>query len=331
MATGEQILRLLQAFREHDNLMFHKVAENIIADEVSANHHTLARDLKRALGNQPKKAAELVVLPRDKRNGVSLLNLQLSTVKSDQIILPESTKRKIDRVLQEHQHSGQLERHGYQPKRKLLFWGPPGCGKTLTAHYVAHELNIPIGIVRLSSLISSFLGDTASHLQSVFDAANKTPMVLLLDEMDAIGKNRNDPNDVGELKRVVNTLLQAMDQYHPAQGLVISASNHQYLLDAALWRRFDGIINFPLPVSEDIAKQLHRLLNGIKTDGRLEQVVNELNGMSFGDIERIVIESIKTMILEERKKLVTSDLVHEIKLFKEASSARQELSLHNGP
>jgi AAA+ superfamily predicted ATPase len=135
---------------------------------------------------------------------------------------------------------------------------------------LAHELGLPVGVVRLNAVISSFLGDTASHLHRVFNLANTTPMVLLLDEVDAVGKNRDDPNDVGELKRVVNSLLQAMDTFDSSKSIIIAASNHQYLLDPALWRRFDALIEFPLPGKTEREIYLQRLLNGVEFDGSLE-------------------------------------------------------------
>ncbi len=137
---------------------------------------------------------------------------------------------------------------------------------------MAHELGLAIGTIRLSSLISSFLGDTASRIDEVFDYANKVPMVVLLDEVDAIGKTRDDSNDVGEVKRVVNSLLQAMDGFSSNQSILIAASNHEYLLDQALWRRFDDVIEFPQPSLMDIRLDLKRLLNGIAVEADLEQV-----------------------------------------------------------
>ncbi|PZM86030.1 MAG: ATP-binding protein [Candidatus Melainabacteria bacterium] len=314
MATGDQLKKLLAAYRDRDDSLFFRVAQGIISDETAANHHALARDLKKALGDQ-RRAGELVLLPRDK-GGVSLLNLAQSDVSAERLVFSKSTADKIGRVLEEHKAAATLAAFGYFPKKKLLFWGPPGCGKTMTAYYLAHELGLQIGTVRLSSLISSYLGDTAQHLDAVFETANNTPMVLLLDEVDALGKSRDDPNDVGELKRVVNTLLQAMDRFTCKQSIVIAASNHEYMLDPALWRRFDDVVEFPLPAQFEIRTDLERLLNGVKLEGELSDAVELLDGFSFADIERIAIEAVKTMILEHRTYLVIDDLVSQIKAFR---------------
>jgi SpoVK/Ycf46/Vps4 family AAA+-type ATPase len=264
MVDAKQLKRLFQAFKEREDAAFYRAAESLIADELAANHHALAQELQQALGKQPLKQIaqnELRLLPKDRRSGEDLVTLKESSIDSTQIVFNQETKAKIERVLDEHRQRQKLAKYGYLPKTKLLFWGPPGCGKTFTAKYLAYELGLPVGVLRLSAVISSFLGDTASHLQRVFNLANTTPMVLLLDEVDAVGKNRDDPNDVGELKRVVNSLLQAMDSFDSSKSIVIAASNHQYLLDPALWRRFDDLIEFSLPTKTEREFYLQYLLS----------------------------------------------------------------------
>jgi SpoVK/Ycf46/Vps4 family AAA+-type ATPase len=326
MVAGKQLKRLFQAFKERDDNAFYRAAEALIADELIANHHALAQELQQALGRQPMKQMTqngLRLLPKDRRSGDDLVILEESSVDSTQVVLNQETQGKIERVLDEHRKRQQLSKYGYLPKTKLLFWGLPGCGKTFTAKYLAHELGLPVGIVRLNAVISSFLGDTASHLQRVFNLANTTPMVLLLDEVDAVGKNRDDPNDVGELKRVVNSLLQAMDTFDSSKSIIIAASNHQYLLDPALWRRFDALIEFPLPGKTEREIYLQRLLNGVKFDGSLEYIAKNMSSLSYADIQRITVEAIKTMILEGRENLQTQDISEQLKDFKKATSEAQ--------
>ena len=323
MSKTLYIKKLFQAFKDHDESAFYRTAEALIENELATNHHALASDLQKALGNRPlKQIAQngLKLLPKDRRSGEELVVLEESFIDSTQIVLNQITKAKIDRVLDEHRKRQQLAKYGYLPKTKLLFWGSPGCGKTFTAKYLAYELGLPIGVLRLSAVISSFLGDTASHLQRVFNLANTTPMVLLLDEVDAVGKNRDDPNDVGELKRVVNSLLQAMDSFDSSKSVVIAASNHQYLLDPALWRRFDDLIEFPLPSKAERDIYLQHLLNGVHFDGSLEYVAKNMNSLSYADIQHITVEAIKTMILEGREKLQIQDISEQLKAFKKSTS-----------
>ncbi|GBL10418.1 MAG: ATP-binding protein [Microcystis aeruginosa L111-01] len=323
MIAEKQLKRLFQAFKERDDVAFYRAAESLIADELAANHHALAQELQQVLGKQPLKQIPqngLRLLPKDRRSGEDLVILEESSIDSTQIVFNQETKAKIERVLDEHRQRQKLAKYGYLPKTKLLFWGPPGCGKTFTAKYLAYELGLPVGLLRLSAVISSFLGDTASHLQRVFNLANTTPMVLLLDEVDAVGKNRDDPNDVGELKRVVNSLLQAMDSFDSSKSIVIAASNHQYLLDPALWRRFDDLIEFSLPTKTEREFYLQRLLNGVYFDGSLEYIAKNMSSLSYADIQRITIEAIKTMILEGREQLQSQDISEQLKAFKKASS-----------
>lgn len=314
------MIRLFEAYRDGDEAEFFKVAEAVIAGELTANHHKFASELKHALGNgrglKPARRSDLAPLPTDRREGEELVRLHRSTVDATKIVLTKETGAKISRTLAEHRKRDRLASHGYHPKSKLLFWGGPGCGKTYTAYHLAYELGLPIGVVRLNALVSSFLGDTAAHLQKIFDFAGATPMVLLLDEVDAFGKERDDSNDVGELKRVVNSLLQALDAFEPNGSVVIAASNHQYMLDEALWRRFDDLIHFPLPGKTERELYLDRLLNGVEFEGARPALAENFDGMSFADIRRVVVEALKTAILGDREVLGLEDVARQIEAYR---------------
>jgi SpoVK/Ycf46/Vps4 family AAA+-type ATPase len=323
MTNVERLITLFRAFRERDDETFHRAAEAIIADELTANHHSQAIELQKALANGAKRPLQrngtpLTVLPKDRRYGEALVQVVQPRADSNRVILAPEPRAQIERVVSEHSQRLKLAKYGYLPKSKLLFWGPPGCGKTLTAHLIASQLGLPLGVVRLNTLITSFLGETASHIQRVFDLAQSTPMVLLLDEADAVAKDRDDSNDVGELKRVVNSLLQAMDSFQSAESVVIAASNHQYLLDDALWRRFDDVVVFPMPAPAQLKGMLTVLLNGVNLAGNLDALAKKLSGLSFGQVEKGVIESIKTMILEDRSELRTADLTAYFKKYRTA-------------
>lgn len=317
----DRLKSLFQAFKRHDEAAFMSVAESIIFEELAANHHGSASELKQALGLQNGSTrlgvtGQLSSLPKDRRQGEDLLFLDESSVSAERLFLNRDTCSKIHRVLDEQRHRSLLAKYGYGPKSKLLFWGPPGCGKSLTARYLAAELGLPLAVLRISSVISSFVGDTATHIQKVFSRAAQTPMVLLLDEVDAIGKNRDDPNDVGELKRVVNGLLQAVDTFKSGNSLMVAASNHQHLLDPALWRRFDDVVQFPLPDEDSRLRFMQALLNGVQTDGPIAPISARMKGLSYAEIERVCIEAVKTMILEERNLLMISDLVTQFRNWK---------------
>lgn len=332
MVRDERLVALFRAFGERQDATFMRVAEGIIADELAANHHSLATELRRALERGREAAREqratlaMLPLPKDRRNGEQLITCHEPTVSQDQIVLDRACSKKLTRVLEEHRNRLLLAQHGYPPKRKLLFWGPPGCGKTYAANFIAHELGMPMGTIRLNAIISSFLGDTASHIQRVFDLADSRPMVLLLDEIDAVAKNRDDRNDVGELKRVVNSLLQAMDSFTSKGSILIAASNHQYLLDPAIWRRFDEIVHFPPPAEVERQQYLNLLLNGVSLTGSSRQVARGLSSLSYADIQKIVVDALKSMILRGDNSLRAADISEHMRALREDLSAAKETS-----
>lgn len=320
---ADKLKNLFQAYRDRNDSAFFKIAENIISDELAANHFHAATALQQALGkgrgglmSNGVKITELMpVPPKDRRNGEDLLWLTDTPVSPVVFFSPEA-EMKVARVLEEQRSGNALRKHGYAPKSKLLFWGPPGCGKTLTAQYIAAELGLPLATVRLSAVISSFLGDTAAHLQRILSRANSAPMVLLLDEADALAKNRDDPNDVGELKRVVNSFLQALDSFSSPRSVLIAASNHQYLLDPALWRRFDDVVEFSLPELRQRQGYLAHLLSGVRVEGSLQEVARKMTAMSYSDIEKLTIDAVKTMILRREDTFRAQCLLMELQAWK---------------
>ena len=316
MTDTDALMRLFRAYRDQNNIAFRKVAESIIADQLVGNHHALAKELRSALGSEAKKpnrAGSMSSLPRDRRSGEELLSIFHEPASTEHLLLDDSTRQRIERVLDERRNAKKLARFGYSPKSKLLFWGPPGCGKTLTAHHLANQFNLKVGVVRLSALISSYLGDTASHIQRLFDVAQETPMVILFDEIDSIAKNRDDSNDVGELKRVVNSLLQSMDSFVAKESILIGASNHQHLLDPAIWRRFDDVIVFPKPTPALRKSFILHHLNGITFKGSIDSLAKKTAGLSFAQVEHVLVESIKSMILGNHKHLTSEHFTHQLK------------------
>lgn len=333
MTHVEKLLTLFKAFRERNDDAFLRTAESIIADELTANHHSEARDLQRALRSNgierssSRQTNGLSVIPKDRRYGEPLVSLTTPRIDANRLQLSADSKTQIERTLQEHGQRIKLAKYGFRPKTKLLFWGPPGCGKTLTAHWIASELQLPLGIVRLNALITSFLGETASNIQRVFDTAQSTPMVLLIDEADAVAKDRDDRNDVGELKRVVNSLLQAMDTFSSSESIVIATSNHQYLLDNAIWRRFDDVVKFSLPTPPQLKTFFSMLLNGVTVTGNIDSLVRNARNLSYSQIERAVIESLKTMVLEDRAEVSCVDISREFKKYKSLIGAARTVHI----
>ena len=200
-----------------------------------------------------------------------------------------------------------------QPSNRALLYGPPGCGKTLTAEVIAFELDLPLAIVRLDALVSSFLGETAANLRKVFDFISNTKTVALFDEFDALGKKRSDGDDHGELRRVVNAVLQMMDSYE-GSSLILAATNHEQILDQAIWRRFDELISFPVPDEQQIQNILLLKLRGVRRQFEIDSptIIALFKGKTGSDIERVVRRAAKRMILRGDEFIRMKDLEQAI-------------------
>lgn len=305
MASGQLLRQLIRSGTLGDEAGFQAATEAVIKEEREKNHHLLANDLERllygersALQNKVRKFHDLPVLPVNKDNGLALLEERVVIRQEKDIILSKSTQTILSEIIHEHNHTDVLRSYGLQPAQKLLFCGPSGCGKTLTAEVIAHSLSLPLVIVRLDSVISSFLGETAANLRKVFDYVSQNPVVALFDEFDALAKDRGDSADHGELKRSVNAVLQMLDSYC-GESLIIATTNYETLLDQAIWRRFDETLCFELPDLEQIKRLLALKLSGIRRDFDTNdnEIINLFKGMSHADVERVLRRAVKQMIL----------------------------------
>ena len=226
--------------------------------------------------------------PVDVDSRMSLLRPDLSGRPSVDPILREATQDALDQLRDERLHATRLEEAGLLPSRTALFTGPPGVGKTLTARWLAAELNLPLLILDLSAVMSSLLGRTGANLRRVLDYAKLQPSVLLLDELDSVAKRRNDDTEVGELKRLVTVLIQELDDW-PATSLLLAATNHAELLDPAIWRRFDHTVEFDLPTPEAICEAITLYAAPSTVNPGVAQYLSALfGGRSFNDVERMV-------------------------------------------
>lgn len=202
-----------------------------------------------------------------------------------------------------------LRSFGLKPIDRLLLIGPPGCGKTLAAEVIASELNRHLAVVRLDSVVSSYLGETAANLRKVFDFIAGQPLVALFDEFDAIGKERGLGDEHGELKRVVNAVLQMLDEYR-GRSLIVAATNHEVMLDSAIWRRFEDVLEFDPPTVDQVAEFMHLKLRAVRREFDIDeiQIAKRFAGYSFAGIERVVRQAVKAMVLGGREFLRVDDL-----------------------
>ncbi|WP_440575512.1 AAA family ATPase [Streptomyces sp. AC154] len=228
---------------------------------------------------------------------------RLPLIRTDQLgpavppVLAPGIKGKIEQLRDEHRNAERLARSGLTPSRTGLFTGPPGVGKTLAARWLADELKCPLLVLDLSSVMSSYLGRTGSNIRQVLDYAKSSPSVLLLDELDTVAKRRDDASEVGELKRLVTVLLQEIDDW-PATSLLLAATNHGALLDPAVWRRFDVVVEFPLPGPAELREALLHYCGSEAPDG-LGFLVKVLAGASFADAERLVMTARRRAALSD--------------------------------
>ncbi len=320
----ENLKTMIVSHRTHDEDGFRQSAEAIIRSLNVQNRPGEARSIREALRLSETKSGKRAATVHPVANvSFSVLTRQVPGLISfvqppgqRHLVLQKETTRSLDLVVSEHQAVNKLAESGLMPRRKLLFWGPPGCGKTATAQWLAQQLGIPCGVVRLASLITSYVGETGANIQKVLQIANQTPMVLLIDEADAIAKSRDDGNDVGELRRVVNTLLQGLDSFTASHSIVILASNHTHLFDSALWRRFDDVIEFPLPSEKERLELLRYLTNGIKINGSLATVAKGTAGCSYAEVERAVFEVAKSVVIENRTSATGAEILRASQQFR---------------
>ena len=230
------------------------------------------------------------------------------TLLSD-VILPENQRKLLLQILDERNNNTKLKKHNLPAANRLLLCGPPGCGKTMTAHAIAHELNLPMAYVRIDGLVSSYLGQTSVNLRKIFSSVANQEIVLFLDEFDAIAKKRDDGHEMGELKRVVTALLQNFDNM-PANVFLIAATNHEHLLDPAIWRRFNYTINIGLPDDEQRRKLIEKWFEeySVETDVDIQKLTDLTADRSVAQIKELIISAAKRSVTTD-KPISTEDMI----------------------
>jgi SpoVK/Ycf46/Vps4 family AAA+-type ATPase len=312
MARSDLLKKLFRGYKGGDNNGFLDAARQIIDEEKKKNHVILANELVRILdnGSHPRSteapAPSLGNLPKDSDRGMPLLEIRRPDRYFGDLVLNDEQQAILAEVTEDFRHWELLTSSALRPSSKLLFCGPPGCGKTVTAEALASDLKLPLLYVRFDSVVSSLLGETAANLRKVFDFASRDTWVLFFDEFDAIGRSRDDATEHGELKRVVNTFLQLLDRFN-GRSLVIAATNFEQSLDPALWRRFDEILRFEKPSQQQIKSLLERLFrNKWKPPPSLDSWVSKLSGLSHAEVERIALDMFK-LALRKGEKILTDE------------------------
>lgn len=259
MARSDLLISLVRAGVAGEREALKSTVEALVADERAKSHHTLADRLQRALNAVPITPPPLTTSAGLTGNGRDAILEIAPRMRLDDLILPLPVRRNGEQLVEEHIRASVLRAHGLEPRHRVLLSGPPGNGKTSFAEAVAEGLSLPFFVVRYDALIGSYLGETNTRLRKLFDFVRTQPSVLFFDEFDAVGKERGDTHETGEIKRVVSFLLMQLDQL-PSYVIVVAATNHAELLDRAVWRRFQLRLGFPAPDREMVAAYIDRLV-----------------------------------------------------------------------
>ena len=310
MANGEQLKALLKSHVDGDDARFFSVAMQVAAHEARRGHGRLAEDL-RALIDRAKSGVEArgpVPIGRPRGELANLLEASHPSARLGDMILGKDLGEQIRRVIREQRHAGRLVERGLAPRRKLLLTGPPGTGKTFTAAVLAGELGFPLLQVRLDGLITKYMGETAAKLRQIFEATTRTRGVYFFDEFDAIGSQRRLANDVGEIRRVLNSFLLMIEQER-SHSLVIAATNHPAILDPALFRRFDDVLLYELPDRKQIVRLLRvRLSAAAMKSVRWSTLADFAEGLSYAEVARAADEVLKDALIHERPLVREADI-----------------------
>jgi SpoVK/Ycf46/Vps4 family AAA+-type ATPase len=325
MAKAEQIIELLKSHISGDDGRFFAVAMQVAAHEAQQGHEKLALELKALIDKAKDKRSavhsqnSVVSLIQPKGELASLLSAEYPEITFTNLAFSESIADRFQRIILEQRQQNTLSQHGLKARRKILLYGPPGTGKTITASALAGELQLPLFTIRLDGLITKYMGETASKLRLIFDTMRATRAVYFFDEFDAIGGDRNIGNDVGEIRRVLNSFLQFMEQ-DQSESVIIAATNYVKLLDTALFRRFDDVIEYSMPDKQQIERVIRNRLHAFKFKSvKWPEVVAHAEGLSHAEVTRASDEAAKQSILKKFKAISQPLLIHAIDERKNAS------------
>jgi AAA+ superfamily predicted ATPase len=318
VSNAKQILALIRSRAEGDEDAFYSIALQVAAAEARQGHRQIADELRsevnkaRARGGRGQTVAIPFSTPRGGLEG--LLEHRQPRFTMGDVVLNDRLIARIEDVLRQQRKRDWLREHGKTPNRRLLFVGPPGSGKTMSAEALAGELHLPLYVIRLDSMITRYMGETASKLRLIFDETSKRRGVYLFDEFDAVGGRRAASNDVAEMRRVLNSFLQFMEEGNSTDSVIICSTNHPRLLDRALLRRYDQVLEFDAPTALQIRQLITSNLGKMTIENaNWKSIVQAAKLLSQSEIVRATDDAVKTAILDERINLSTSDILERLR------------------
>jgi SpoVK/Ycf46/Vps4 family AAA+-type ATPase len=311
---AETLKRLFRLIQDAAHPGLSTIAQSIVDDEKKLGHSALASQLEKIL-TQTKAPVErqLRALPSGQNNSQNFTTLLPPQLLRHHMVLPDRIEARFKRIENEYAARDRLARHGLNYRKRVLLYGPPGCGKTLGAERLAWTTGLPLMKVRFDAVMSSYFGESATNLRSIFDSIRTVPTLLFLDECDFVARSRTSGNDVGEVPRIVNTLLVLLEEYQ-APGLLVAATNLDSALDAALFRRFDEVLEVPPPGQEQILQLLRLTLSAIECSPAInwEELGRRLADASAANVVKVAQDAAKSAILSDRLCVTQDDLLESI-------------------
>ncbi|WP_024517459.1 ATP-binding protein [Bradyrhizobium sp. Tv2a-2] len=317
MSNAKQILAMLRSRAEGNEDAFFSIALQVAAAEARQGRRETAQEMRaeidKARARQSRGASVPISIAHPRGNLEGLLELREPRIKLKDVVLNERISARFDDVLRQQRKRDWLREHGKTPSRRLLFVGPPGSGKTMSAEALAGELHLSLFVIRLEGMITRYMGETAGKLRLIFEETAKRRGVYLFDEFDAVGGQRTATNDVAEMRRVLNSFLQFMEESNSTDSVVICSTNHPSLLDRALLRRYDQILEFDAPTSVQIRQLINANVAPMKViNPNWKKLIAAADGLSQSEIVRAADDAVKTAILEECRQLTTEDILNRL-------------------
>lgn len=309
MATAQQLKTLIKSHFEDGDSRFITLSLQIAAHEAKLGHKALANDIRSLIDNSKPMVRQLKPLDKDLEELILQVN---PDNKLSELIVPDILKNRIEKILNEYHNSSKLFKYGLENRRKILLSGPPGTGKTMTASIISKELGIPLYVILMDKIVTKFMGETSAKLRTIFNFIKENKGIYLFDEFDAIGGERGKDNDVGEMRRVVNSFLQFIEMDN-SESIIIAATNNFKLLDQALFRRFDDVLLYNKPSEKEIKTLIENRLANFKGKISLKKILTHCEDLSHAEISKACFDAIKETILSNNLKVTEETLIATLK------------------
>jgi SpoVK/Ycf46/Vps4 family AAA+-type ATPase len=321
MAKAAQLKALIKSHYDRDYNRFDTLSLQLAAHEATLGHNTLALELKKLVDKSKNTRTPEAINSKNIRlynNTIDELFIySRPAIDMYDIILPTSNKDKILKVLNEYHNQEKLKKHGLKHRRKILLSGHPGTGKTMSASVIASELKLPLYVIQIDKIITKYMGETGAKLRQIFKMIETQKGVYFFDEFDSIGTDRGKDNEVGEIRRVLNSFLQFLENDN-SDSLIITATNNISILDRALFRRFDDILYYEIPDKDEIYNLLALRLKSFTVKFDLNNILTKAFGLSHADIVKSCDDAIKEAIINDKKYISKTSLVHNFEIIKDS-------------